>query len=530
MRKVLSKIAGVPTALIVVSALLIAACGTSADENSSKAEGGAADTTSGDTVKIGDSLSAPSGGVSFDPISPGAATSWRYMHLLYGSLLTRNVDGSYDADLATNWDIVDDFTVSLELRDGVSFTDGTEFNAEAVRFNILRALEAEEESYSVSDSLKDVEDVEIVDNLNVQIHLSEPVAAWLFEADRPFFSSVETLMPSPASIDTIDAAPVGAGAYILDEYADEEKLSATKNPDYWGADDVGFERVEFTYLAPGTSQIVALRSGDVDIVNLPSSALSEVTDIEGVEVVDEVEGSMFWAIYMCKDRPPFDDVRVRRAFNYALNRDAVVDLALGGTGEPATGFLPPAHRFNDPELDSYYDQDLDEVETLLEDAGVKDLSLDVMYKLATPAAESVGEVLRSQLAESGITMNPVGVQDVVSEFFSVPGAAAGIITTGNGYGFSDLVPGSIGNACNFDDPTLNSLVADIKKAEPDSDQQEKLMADAQKYVLDEALITWLAWDSDVTAFQSDRLAEVAFQLGKWAGPKEILVKGLKPNE
>ena len=515
-------------AIVVVFVLVLGACGDDdTNDGSSTTDDGNGSDVAFDpegVLQVGDGLSSAAGGVSFDPIGPAAYSNWRYMKAIYGSLLHRNPDGSYSPELATAWSVVDPQTVELELREGVTFTDGTPFNASAVQFNILRGRDAAAEGgFSFSDELKYVEDVEIVDDYTVRIHVSEPVAGWMFSAGRAFFSSVETLMPSPAAIEKgIEENPVGAGPFMFVSYRPDEELVLSKNDTYWDADNVKLGGVRFVYLVAGSATVVGLRSGDIDIANLPSTSLSEVQSVTGLHVDSKVTGGQFWAFYMCKNIEPFDNETVRQAVSYAIDREGLANVVFKGAVTAATGVLPEGHTFHDPDLEGYYTRDTDKAKELLAEAGVTNLTFDVMYGAGSPPGEDIGNVIQSQLAEVGITMNLVPVQNVVREFFFAPGVAAGVLTPGNDYGITDLTPGGIGNACAYDDAELNAMVADIKAAEPDSQAQHDLIDQYQKYILDHALIDWLVWDAETFAWQEDRVGgDDFYMLGKWPGPREI---------
>jgi len=535
-------------AIVAALVLVVGACGDDDDGDGGTASptsvaGGQGTTTSAGpattaepddfdpagVLRVGDLLAATGGGINFDPINNTAYASWRYMKAIYGSLLTRNADGSYRPDLATDWEIVDPRTVELDLREGVQFQDGTPFDAEAVRFNLIRARDAAAQSFSFSAELKLLDDVEIVDAHKVRLKLREPVAGWLFSAGRPFFSSPETLMPSPAAVQAgLATKPVGAGAFEFVSYTPESELVLQKSDTYWDADNVRLAEVRFVYVAPGPAQSLALRSGEVDIIaNLSSSQVPEIESVDDLEVEATVTGRQFWAIYFCKAIPPFDDVRIRKALNYAIDREAIIAAAFRGFGEPIDGLLPEGHPFHVPELDDHFAYDPDRARQLLAEAGAENVEFTLMYSPSSVPGDTIAEILRSQLAEVGMTVNFRPVQNLVAEFFAVPNVANGALTPGNDYGITDLTPGGIGNACAYDNPTLNALVADIKAALPDSDEQYDLIAEYQRYIVeDEALVAWLVWTAEVFGWQDERVDGVDYQLGPFPAPRELLLSSL----
>lgn len=523
-------------AVLISAALIAAACGDDDDDGGTGGTGSA--TTVGSStgpttsaapsfdpngvLRIGDGLAAATG-IEFDPTGQNAFSSWAYSRAIYGSLMIRRPDGTYEPDLATAWRIVDPQTVELDLRTGVTFHDGTPFNAEAAKFNLMRAKEAAPRSASFSAEAKFLQDVEIVSDQKIRLKMTEPVAGWMFSAGRPFFSSPETLMPSPTAIraGTLAQKPVGAGPFTFESYAREAKLVLKKNPNYWNASKVRLAGLEFVRVDQGAAQINGLRAGDLDIQNLPSSLLNEIKGASNITVESKVTGNQFWAIYLCKSIPPFNDVRVRKALALAIDRTAINNVIFRGEIEPATGVLPKQHRFYDRSLDGYNNYNPDEAKRLLAQAGVSNMTFTIMHGTTSFPGADLAEVIRVQLEKVGVTMKVTPVQNVVAQFFRVPGAANAVLTPGNDYGITDLTPGGIGNACAYNDPDLNALVAKIKAAQPESQAQKDLINQYQKYILDQGLITWLIWDTEVFAWNTNRVGGVDYLLGLFPGPRLV---------
>ncbi|MGE0878492.1 MAG: ABC transporter substrate-binding protein [Acidimicrobiia bacterium] len=529
-------------AVLASVALIAAACGDDSDSSDSNdtaaaTTGAAGATTSASdaakttaapafdpngVLKVGDGLAAATG-IEFDPIGANAYTSWAYSRAIYGSLLNRRPDGTYEPELATAWKVVDTQTVELDLRQGVTFQDGTPFNAEAVKFNLMRAKDVAAKSFSFSAEAKYLQDVTALGDNKVSLKFSEPVTGWLFSAGRPFFSSPETLMPSPAAIKagTLASKPVGAGAFVFDHYTRDAELVLKKSPTYWNAANVKLAGIQFVKVAQGAAQVNGMRAGDIDIVNLPSNMLEQIKGASNVTVESKVTGNQFWALYLCKNIAPFNDVKVRQALALAIDRTALNNVIFKGNIEPATGVLPKQHRFYDKTLEGYNTYNVDRAKQLLAQAGVSNLTFTTMYGTTSVPGADLGEVIRVQLERAGITMKLQPVTNVVAQFFGVPGAANAVLTPGNDYGITDLTPGGIGNACQYNDPDLNALVAKIKAAAPESQTQKDLVNQYQKYILDQGLITWLIWDTEVFAYNTNRVGGVDYLLGLFPGPRQI---------
>ena len=313
-------------------------------------------------LRIGAELDQSRGGLELDPVNPISSGTHQYLYPIYGSLLQRAADGSWEPDLATDWEVIDAQTVELGLRTGVTFQDGTPFDAEAVRFNLDRARQAP--TGAMSTEIRYLDTIEVVDPATVRLHFNQPVSGWLFNAERAFFGSVETLMASPTAATTGDLStnPVGAGAFRFVRYTPGQEYVVEKNPDYWDADDVRLGGIHLGLhgRGAGAAQRPAHRRRRPDLGrHRRPGAGAGVVPRDPVDA--EVTGNRLWSIYLCKSRPPFDDVRVRQALNLAVDREAIIEVMFAGVGEPMTGGTwPSGSPFYVSALEGHYDRDVDE--------------------------------------------------------------------------------------------------------------------------------------------------------------------------
>ncbi|WP_172332472.1 ABC transporter substrate-binding protein [Mangrovicoccus sp. HB161399] len=316
---------------------------------------------------------------SLDPAAVTAVNDFRILVNLYEGLVQYS-PGTLEVApaLATDWTISDDGTVyTFTLRDGVTFHDGTPFNAEAVKFNFDRMLD---ESHPFHDTgpfplaffFSAVETVEAVDELTVKFTLSEPYAPFLSNLAYP-----TGLIVSPSAVEASGAdfgrAPVGTGPFKFAEWRSNEAVVIERNPDYWG-DPAGTEAVVFRPITDANTRVAEMLAGGIDLmVEVPPVALSQ---FQGDDfTLAEQAGPHLWFLILNAKEGPFADKRVRQAANYAINKEALVNDVLEGTAEVAAGPTPPAFAWaHDEELEPY-PYDPEKAKELLAEAGAEGATL-----------------------------------------------------------------------------------------------------------------------------------------------------------
>ena len=316
---------------------------------------------------------------ALDPHAVTAVNDFRILMNVYDGLV-RYASGTLEVEpaLATSWDISEDGTVyTFSLREGVSFHDGSPFNAEAVVFNFDRMLDENHPyhdtgPFPLSFFFSAVEDVEALDNMTVQFTLNAPYAPFLSNLAYP-----TGLIVSPAAVMEHGAEfgrnPSGTGAFVFEEWRANEAVVVTGNPDYWGGAPA-LEAVVFRPITDANTRVAEMLAGGIDMmVEVPPVSLSEFGG-DGFAIVEQA-GPHVWFLILNALEGPFADVRVRQAANYAINKEAIVNDVLEGTAAVAAGPTPPAFAwaYND-ELEPY-PYDPDRARELLAEAGVENPSI-----------------------------------------------------------------------------------------------------------------------------------------------------------
>lgn len=317
---------------------------------------------------------------SLDPHVSTAANDFRIAVNIYDGLV-RNKPGTLEIEpaLATDWTISEDgLEYIFNLREGVTFHDGTPFNAEAVKFNFDRMLDenhpfAATGPFPLAFFFSAVEGVEVVDDLTVKFTLNEPFA--------PFMSNLASptgLIVSPAAVEASGADygrnPVGTGAFRFEEWQSNTSVVASRNEDYWDGTP-SLEAVIFRPITDANTRVAEMLSGGIDVLlETPPDNVAQFRDDANYSVVEAV-GPHVWYVMLNAKEGPFADVRVRQAVNYAVNKESLVDDVLQGTAEVSAGPIPPAFNWAYNEEVTPYPYDPEKAKSLLAEAGAERATL-----------------------------------------------------------------------------------------------------------------------------------------------------------
>jgi peptide/nickel transport system substrate-binding protein len=337
---------------------------------------------------------------------------------IYETLFKYNGEMELTPELATGYTQVSNSVWDIHLREDVKFHDGNPLNADAVVYSIGRVMD---DSNSRSSEYDHIASVVATGEYTVTITTTEPYAPTIASLTDPLVSMV-----SPDATD-LASDPVGTGPFMYDSNEFGASLSVIRNPDYWGG-GVKLEDVTLTYVSDSTTRAAMLESGDVDMARgLP---YPQVSTIEGDPDLDVISKETMRAYFMFvnTEKAPLDDVRVRQAINYAINRDEVVDVALEGVGGvSAKGVFPSIFPWTNDEL-AGYPHDQATALSLLADAGITDIDSDGVLELSSgedftlnimtyttrAAMQPSVEVIVSQLEDIGIdvTAELTGSSDI----------------------------------------------------------------------------------------------------------------------
>jgi peptide/nickel transport system permease protein/peptide/nickel transport system substrate-binding protein len=367
---------------------------------------------------------------SLDPQRGSSAFETTILWALYDALIDFEPETLEPRPgLAESWDQSDPSVLTLQLREGVVFHDGTPFNAEAVKFNLERAAA---EGSNIAPDVSRIASIEVLGEYEVQLNLSEPDTSLLMT-----LSDRAGMMISPtaaeAAGDSFELEPVGTGPFKFVEYRAGEIVRVERFDDYWQDGKPYIGGIDFNIILDQSTAVNALRSGQQDIaVSVPFQEVAALQEDRNLEVVI-TPAMAFNVLYINSAFAPFDDVRVREAVNYAIDRTELVETTLFGFGEEAWSMLPSNHWAGNPDLVDAYPFDQERARKLLADAGYSDGLSIQMSVFTSPIDVRRAEILKDQLADVGIDVElvvnelNVGIQAFLTDKKFPIGLAGGIV-------------------------------------------------------------------------------------------------------
>lgn len=330
---------------------------------------------------------------------------------IYDSLVKTDPNGQFTPGLAESWEQIDETTWQFKLRSGVTFHNGEPFNADAVKFTFDRVLNPETEATTIN-LLSTLDRVEIVDSMTVNVITNQPDIVLLARVSELYGPILPPQYVGEVGATNLGLMPIGTGPFKLTEWAKNERIVLEANQDYWqGAPSVS--KITVRPILEDATRISALLAGEVDLINaVPYARLPELETNEAIRV-ETVPSPRVFFVAIDPREPPFDDVRVRQALNYAVDVEAIIQsLYMGRATRLATAVDVGALGY-DPSVEPYpYDPDM--ARQLLADAGYPD-GFDTTFNAFTgsianhsQAAEAVVGYLREVGINAELNMMEFG--------------------------------------------------------------------------------------------------------------------------
>ena len=380
------------------AAMLIAA--TSAGE--------AAEPKRGGTLVVG--MEAAIG--FLDPHTSNSGNTHRVNDQMFERLFARDHTRPNDGSpppiiprLATGYEVSPDSLVyTIDLRRGVRFHDGTDFDAEAVAFNIRRMWDKDFEFFTEGstqggDTWNSLKSIEVLDSHTIRLTMSQPFAFFIEKLATTIGLGMNW-MGSPEAFrkygnDEIKNHPTGTGAFRFVERVRGQRVVLERNPDYWDDRYPHVDRLVFRELPEPSTRVNALLAGEVDqIAVVPPDQIEPLEEAGYVILKGPTPHN--WFINFNHAQPPFDDVRVRRAVNLAIDRQGMADTLLAGSSLPAICFCArTSPTFNPPPDWAGYEYNPEKAEALLAEAGYPD-GFETVFETSTAGS---GQILPVQMAE-----------------------------------------------------------------------------------------------------------------------------------
>ena len=309
-----------------------------------------------------------------DNVNPLASTSvwgWKWMRLYYDRLVRLSPDVEPVPWAAAEVDPVDDVTIDVTLREGMTFHDGEPLTAEDVVFTFDYYMNSD---YSYFDSyLAAIDSVEQTGDLGVRFNLREPSApfATITLSQIPILPAhIWSEIDNPQELTPDEIPTVGSGPFVFDRYDRGEFMSINTFEDHFHADEIAVDTVEFRIFADAEGVFTALQTGQIDMTawRLEPGQIPLAEDNDELTVVSVPDFGYYHMTFNTR-REPFDDVAVRRALSMAMDRERMVNVLLDGRGEVGTSIIAPVNAFWHAPFIERFEFDMEAARAELEAAG-----------------------------------------------------------------------------------------------------------------------------------------------------------------
>lgn len=463
---------------------------------------------------------------TMDPMDTSDTLSGGIQRMIMDGLFGFDDDMKIIPMLATGYTASDDATeFTITLREGISFTDGTPWNADAALANVAKWGDKELGLKRTTFLCNMLKSWEKIDDYTIKITLNEPFGAFISNLAHP-----ACVIMSPkqieAGVEACAYSPVGTGQYTFVEWIEGDHLTLALNPEWWGYDaeicggtpladaDAGFKTITFKPVTESATRVAMLQAGDAQVIwPTPTESVSVLEmDPNVTSYVDD--GIVVRFLMLNTQKEPFTDKRVRQAIDYAINKDAYIAVVKNGLATKADSVIGPAVQYYKPnEIREY---NIEKAKELLAEAGYPDGFTTTAMYANTTANQKQAEFLKQQLEQVGINLELKGMESAILneriQGVDVPGSEAEVDTyiigwspsTGDAdWGIRPLlakesVPPMSYNICYFENDELEGYIrASLESA--DDDVRREAYAKAQDLIWEETPLVMLCVDSNTWA-------------------------------
>jgi peptide/nickel transport system substrate-binding protein len=402
-------------------------------------------------------------------------------------LIMLDGDGNFQPWLAWKFEIADDFTsITLWLRQGIKFHDGTDFNAQAVKdvLDIAIANPVYSNAYALESPI-------IIDNYTVKIGFVDGV--WNWDAARGLATWWGMLMFSPTSLKENDSDwrklnAVGTGPFILKEYKRDQVIVYDKNPDYWRGEPY-LDGIDYQIIPDTTTQLLSFKAGEVHFIGVQLKDVDRMK-ADGFDIIQSEDMIFNWALIPSSSDPnsPLADIRVRQAVQYAIDQQLLIDSVSYGYGKPTQQEFAIEPYMNPGVVGYPYNPA--EAMRLLDLAGYG-TGLTLALTMGDTATMDIPLALQDMFAQVGITLefNKVSYLQV-GQIIMTTGWPSGFMSS---YAFpgKTIDPGFTGNlymgymwVSTLKPPDIKALL-DQGAIEPDAAERVAIYQEVSRLMTDE---------------------------------------------
>lgn len=423
--------------------------------------------------------------------------------------------------VATDWSVAGDgVTYTFDLRDDLEFHNGDALTAEDVVFSVERMMSIRAGPSFMWDGIMDADAATAVDDTTVEIELNQTYAPfeatlpWLFIVNRD--QVLEHEQDGDWGSEWLEDNDAGSGPYALEEYARGETITLSRHDNWWGDfADNAFEEVVLDIALEVSTMVGMLETGEGHLTDrwLPVTLYEDLDEAEGVETLTTTTLNTYY-IFLHSQKPPLDDVHVRRAISYAFDYDVAIDIL--GASEPFETPLPEGIEYHTTDGVRVYERDLDAAEAELEQSeyDIDDIEFTYAYQPAIQANADMGLMMQDELGDVGITVNleEMTWTRMVENSTSVDTAPQSFPLWGitqhidpDSYMYSYYHSSQINTYLNggkYVNEEVDQLLVDGRRT-IDDDERREIYHQLQQIIADDAPAIWVANDTTRYSINED---------------------------
>lgn len=501
----------VSTAVAVLSALLILVAGCSTGQRVDLGDG------------AGNLIAAIAGEPDqLDPHKTSAYFSFEVLENVYDTLVEPDENLEMQPALAQSWQVSpDQLTWTFRLRPGVTFHDGSPLTADDVVFSYRRIID---EELTNVDKFSAVTDVTAPDPLTVVIRLERPTPNLLTNLGG--FKGMAVVSRKNVESGQIATNPVGTGPFAFVGQKSGDSITLRANPDYW-AGPPKVPGVTFRFISEPSTALSALQAGEIDWTDsVPPQRVTQLENDDSVHLA-VTPSNDYWYLALNQAKAPWNDVRVRQAIAYGIDREAIVQATSYGTAALNQLAIPDGNPWFTP-YDTY-SYDLDKARSLLHEANAQPQNLDMLVTSEYPETVTAAQIIADNLAPLGITVNIRTVdfatwldEQNTGNFDMLMMGWLGNIDPDDFYYAQHHTDGT-SNAQKFSDPEVDRLL-DAGRVETNRDARADEYAKAATLIADNVSYIYLynpsviqAWTPELQDYVARRDGAIRFRTAELAG-------------
>jgi peptide/nickel transport system substrate-binding protein len=451
-----------------------------------------------------------------DPHKTSAYFSFEVLENVFDTLVEPDANLEMRPALAESWTVSpDQLSWTFHLRSGVTFHDGSAFTADDVVYSYRRIID---EQLTNVDKFGAVTEVRAPDAETVVIRLKQPTPNLLTNIGG--FKGMAIVQRRNVESGQIATHPIGTGPFSFVGQKSGDSITLEANPSYWGGPP-DISGVTFRFISEPTTALSALQAGEIDWTDsIPPQRVAQLRDDDSMHLAATASND-YWYLALNEARKPWDDVRVRQAIAYGIDRDSIVTATSYGTAAANQLAIPEGN----PWYTEYhrYGYDVDKAKGLLQDAGVSGSDLDMLVTGEYPETVTAAQVIADNLAPLGITVHIRTVdfatwldEQNTGNFDMLMMGWLGNIDPDDFY-YAQHHTNGTSNAQKFSDSEVDRLL-DAGRVETNHRAREEIYRWAATLIADQVSYIYLynpsviqAWTTGLSGFESRRDGAVRFR-------------------